>query len=58
MDAVEALDPEDETLWISDALAATEAFAPQTWRRTSPACSDGAGGCAAGCGGRTTPEGI
>jgi hypothetical protein len=28
VDAVEALDPEDETLWISDALAATEAFAP------------------------------
>ena len=57
VDAVEALDPEDETLWISDALAATEAFAPPASRRTSPACRDGGRGCAAGCG-ETTPEGV
>jgi hypothetical protein len=28
VDDVEALDPEDETVWISDALAATAPFAP------------------------------
>jgi hypothetical protein len=28
VDDVEELDPDDETLWISEALASTEAFAP------------------------------